>query len=250
MFFGGTREVNDLKKCNDCHMIEKRGDCMKLTYIQHSGFAIELAHSVLIFDYATGVMPRFPKEKTIYVFVSHNHNDHYNKEIMELEKWYPSLYFIMDEGVPVQESETVIKVTSHTTYDVKECHIETLTSTDEGVAFIVTVEHTIIYHAGDLHWWDWGCEDTPFESQQMEQAFKAEMKRISNRQFDVAFVPVDPRLHSAYDKGIRYFMHICDTTYVVPMHFWNDYSIFHKMRKLPFFKKVVVLEKENSTFIL
>lgn len=37
--------------------------------------------------------------------------------------------------------------------------VETLPSTDEGVAWFVTAEGKFIFHAGDLNWWHWEGED-------------------------------------------------------------------------------------------
>lgn len=43
---------------------------MKITYIGHSGFAAELAHCTLLFDYYEGTLPVFPSEKPLYVFAA------------------------------------------------------------------------------------------------------------------------------------------------------------------------------------
>ena len=44
---------------------------MKVTYIYHSGFAVELEKSVLLFDYCEGELPQWGREKAVYVFASH-----------------------------------------------------------------------------------------------------------------------------------------------------------------------------------
>ena len=46
---------------------------MKITFIEHSGFMVEMERTVLLFDYYQGEIPAFDKEKTLYVFVSQNH---------------------------------------------------------------------------------------------------------------------------------------------------------------------------------
>ena len=38
---------------------------VKITYISHSCFAVELEHSVLVFDYYQGELPLWNPEKTI-----------------------------------------------------------------------------------------------------------------------------------------------------------------------------------------
>ena len=72
---------------------------MKLTYIYHSGFAIETESCVLIFDYwmdPAEVIPRIlsTTNKPIYVFASHFHEDHFTKDILKWRTDYPTLSFI------------------------------------------------------------------------------------------------------------------------------------------------------------
>ena len=62
---------------------------MKITYLDHSGFAVEYKKYVLIFDWYKGKLPEFDSEKEIYVFSSHSHYDHFDRKIFELENIYP-----------------------------------------------------------------------------------------------------------------------------------------------------------------
>ena len=50
---------------------------MKVTFIEHSGFMVEMEQNVLLFDYYQGEIPSFDGSKTLYVFASHSHADHY-----------------------------------------------------------------------------------------------------------------------------------------------------------------------------
>ena len=52
---------------------------IKITYLEHSGFAVECDDYVLIFDYYKGNLPQFDKDKKICVFASHVHYDHFKK---------------------------------------------------------------------------------------------------------------------------------------------------------------------------
>ena len=58
---------------------------MKLTYIFHSGFAVETQSCVLVFDYWMDPADCMPvilsKGKPVYVLVSHFHEDHFSREI-------------------------------------------------------------------------------------------------------------------------------------------------------------------------
>ena len=43
---------------------------MKITYIGHSGFAAELAHCTLLFDYYEGTLPVFPRKSRCMFFAA------------------------------------------------------------------------------------------------------------------------------------------------------------------------------------
>lgn len=55
---------------------------MKLTYIFHSGFAVEIHSCILVFDYwmdPANCLPEIlSKGKPVYVFASHFHEDHFS----------------------------------------------------------------------------------------------------------------------------------------------------------------------------
>ena len=83
---------------------------MKVTFIEHSGFCVELEKTVLIFDYYKGEFPEMPREKEIYVFSSHSHPDHFCQKIFELEKKYPNVKYILSDDIAVKASENIIKI--------------------------------------------------------------------------------------------------------------------------------------------
>ena len=54
----------------------KRSAPMTITYINHSGFFVELDTVCLLFDWWKGELPELP-DKPLLVFVSHRHADHF-----------------------------------------------------------------------------------------------------------------------------------------------------------------------------
>ena len=50
---------------------------MEITYIEHSGVAVETDKKILVFDYYKGQMPEFDNNKSIFCFASHVHEDHF-----------------------------------------------------------------------------------------------------------------------------------------------------------------------------
>ncbi len=72
---------------------------MKITHIFHSGFLAELEKSILLFDWYTGPLPDLSPDKTLFVFCSHSHGDHYSPKIWELQKKHADVIYILDEGI-------------------------------------------------------------------------------------------------------------------------------------------------------
>lgn len=234
---------------------------MKITYIHHSCFSVELDSVVLLFDYFKGVIPTFDKSKHIIVFASHSHYDHYSDDIFNLSSLYPQVTYILSKDItPTKEKlkENILFIEANTTKilpaaDHIPIKIETLKSTDEGIAFLVTAEDKIIYHGGDLHWWAWE-EDTKEEALTMENAYKDEIKRLQNKTIDVAFLPLDGRLNKNYWLGFDYFIKSTDTKIAFPMHLWGNYSLINKLKQtkeaLSYKDKVVDITNENQMFIV
>lgn len=218
---------------------------MKITYINHSGFMVELEKTVLLFDYYKGDIPQIAGGKTVYVFSSHRHPDHFNPEILKLGKEYEQIHFFLSKDIPVNErflekkqieKEVLQQITSlprnaKIEWDGQErLLIETLTSTDEGVAFVVECEGHMIYHAGDLNWWHWEGESKAY-NRNMEVNYKREIDKLRGRNFDVAFVPLDERLESAYGYGMRYFLTNVQAKVVYPMHMWEHFTVTERFKR-------------------
>lgn len=215
---------------------------MKITYLYHSGFSVELETCVLLFDYYKGNLPRWEKDKPILVFVSHKHADHFSFIIFDLLNQYEKVqYFLGSDirlserylernGVQKKAGEHIVNLGKHKKASHEKIQIETLCSTDAGVAFVVEAEGKCIYHAGDLNWWHWEGESDAWNKKQ-EQDYRNEMKRLAGRYFDVAFVPLDPRLEKSYDKGMNLFLEMTDAKKVFPMHMWEEYNLIQTYKK-------------------
>ena len=83
--------------------------------------------------------------------------------------------------------------------------VETLLSNDSGVAFIVSTDEGVVYHGGDLNDWYWEGEPEE-ENLELRTIYHTEIGKIKGRHFDVAFVPLDPRLEAHYADGLLYFL--------------------------------------------
>lgn len=215
---------------------------MKITYLYHSGFAVELQEHILIFDYMKGKLPEWKDNKTVLFFVSHKHQDHFNLKIFDLYGQYEKLHYFLGSdirlsdrylernGVDTAVQCAITNMKKHTAIRWEDVTVETLRSTDAGVAFIVTVEGKTFYHAGDLNWWHWEGESDSWNAQ-MEKDYKKEISLIAGRHFDAAFVPLDPRLEKSYGLGMREFLEHTEADAVFPMHMWDTYGIIARFKK-------------------
>ena len=143
---------------------------IQATFLGHSGFLVETASACLLFDWSEGELPPLP-EKPLLVFASHRHQDHFQPQIFALDDGNRNVCFLLGSDLKLTDSRRQRWHISSET--ASRCHVmkggdsvaigsarvEALTSTDEGVAFLVSCDGLTIYHAGDLNWWHWEGED-------------------------------------------------------------------------------------------
>lgn len=219
----------------------------KLHLLNHSGFLLALENIILVFDFYTdpaNVLAEYAAgSKPVLFFVSHDHGDHWNPEILSFKNRTSASFYILDStcdgdtvrraaaddrrkvfivepGARLQEELSIIP-------DLLRVYV--FDSTDEGSAFLIVTEEGSVVHLGDLNDWDWQDED----SEQMEADYKAELARMRDTWTQVAqdetlpekarhlllsFVPVDKRLENMTLKGALTFLDYMQPHYLVPMH--------------------------------
>lgn len=206
---------------------------LRVTYLYHSGFMVETNKTCLVFDYYT-VDGKFDnidisafKNKNVFVFVSHSHQDHFDKRIFEWKDM--NVRYILSNDCSYDKNiDNVTVVNANKGFIIDGIAIETLKSTDEGVAFIVHADGYTIYHAGDLNWWHWNEEGDMFNNM-IKSQYTSEIDKIKGINVDVGFVPVDPRLEDKYILAIDYLMRSVNIRHIFPMHFWQDYKIYNAL---------------------
>lgn len=224
---------------------------MKVSYIHHSGFAIELEKSIYIFDYYKKEMPDFVIKavedgcKDVYFFSSHGHSDHFNPDIFGYEN--DNVYFLLSKDIEEKviyrgwldghEGAQVEYIEPYQAMNIQGkngsiLYVETLKSTDRGVAFLVTSEGKTVYHAGDLNNWIFDGLDKA-KLGDMKARYTREIDKIKDRIIEVAFLPVDYRLGEYFAEGPVYFLKNTKTTNVFPMHMWKEYEYIDKLKKHP-----------------
>lgn len=216
---------------------------MKLTYLFHSGFVLETGRCLLLFDYwmdPAGVVPRLlSSDKPMYVFCSHFHEDHFNREIFSWKEHKPQIIYILSKDIlkhrRAQKEEADVWLAKGGTYQDDFIRVTATGSNDSGVSWIVETEGKRIFHAGDLNNWyarfltddynggciyseEFGCEINP---EQEEKRFLGELKDVHKiaGMFDVVMFPIDGRIGNGYTRGGRQFIERFQVKLFVPMHF-------------------------------
>ena len=203
---------------------------MQVRYLFHSGFLVEGRAGYYLFDYYRGELPPLSPEKPVTVFVSHGHQDHYNPEIFPLlrSKGAREILGVISRDIPerrLPKGESLLRVRAGETLRLPGGEgVETLLSTDQGVAFLVDTPEGLLYHAGDLNDWVWPGEDER-ENRQMRGMYRHEIDRIKGRPVDLAFVPLDPRQEEEAFSGLAYFLEKVPAKKVFPMHYWQQPEI-------------------------
>ena len=129
-------------------------------YLKHSGWAIKTKSAVLVFDYwdsdpapdekllANGhIRPEELKGYPVYVFATHDHADHFDRQILEWKKAIPNITYIF--GFEFEAQEGIVSLAPRAQRTIGPLAVTTIKANDAGVGFAVQVDGLTIFHAGD-----------------------------------------------------------------------------------------------------
>lgn len=212
---------------------------MKLTYIFHSGFAVELTGCIIIIDFykdsineTTGIVHDSilkNAQKPIYVLSTHSHYDHFNSEILEWRKLNSNIKYIFSSEIAEstkKKEDNVIYLDKLETYKDDLLKIKAFGSTDLGGSFLIEHDTQSIFHAGDLNNWHWKEESTNEEIEEAETWYLNELSLLyqEQKEIDLVMFPIDHRLGKDYCRGGIQFLEKIRTHFFAPMHFGEDYK--------------------------
>ena len=236
---------------------------MTVTFLDHSGFLVELPAVTLLFDWWKGELPSLPA-KPLLVCTSHRHPDHFDPKIFSLDDGARPVRFLLGKGIRLtgrnrerwglsEETAGKCQVLSggETVSPLPGVAVETLPSTDEGVAFLVTADGQAVFHAGDLNWWHWEGED-PAWNRNMAVDFQRYAEPLRGRRIDLAMLPLDPRLGADGFRGPRYFLELAEIRHFLPMHQWRHFDFTEKfLAAYPqFAARTIPVERRGQQFTL
>lgn len=219
---------------------------IRLTYIFHSGFVVETAAGMLVFDYWLDLANVLSKclsrrgGRHVYVFASHFHEDHFTKDIFGWKQSLDSdVTYILSKDIlkhsRADKGEADVWLAKGGTWADENIQVTATGSNDSGVSWIVETGGNRIFHAGDLCNWyarflaDGNKYRQPYSEElgedidpvAEEKRFLGELKDIQKiaKGFDLVMFPVDGRIGNGYTLGARQFIERFQVGMFVPMHF-------------------------------
>ena len=202
-----------------------RGEA-QVWYLRHSGWAVRTRSAFLVFDYwdddpapdemllSNGhIRPEELKGLPVYVFVSHEHGDHFDPQILEWRKTLPNITYVFGFAPP--SAEGIVSLGPRVQKTIGPLNVATIKSNDAGVGFAVQVDGLTIFHAGD---------HANGKIEKAENEFFPEIDFLARKGIrpDIAFFlnmygcgSTNPE---AFQKGIFYAVDKLQIKAVLPMH--------------------------------
>lgn len=219
---------------------------IEVTYLFHSGFAVEMTKCILVFDYwmdPSGALERIlskQEDKPVYVLASHFHSDHFNRQILTWRETYPTTRFtyLLSKDIlkhrRAEKTDADAWLAKGARWQDELIQITATGSNDSGVSWIVEAEGRCLFHAGDLCNWyarflsedkvpetvcseEFGLINPIAEEKQFLGELK-DIRKITDK-FDLVMFPVDGRIGNGYTLGARQFIERFEVGLFVPMHF-------------------------------
>lgn len=252
---------------------------MNVTFIAHSGFLVEWDKFYTLFDWWEGELPPLDPGKPLLVFASHSHEDHFDPKIFRLSARYPGTRFILSHDIRLATRRweklgmteeifarvTSIRVDSLLATEVagEALTVRTIHSTDVGVAFLLSAEGKLVYHGGDLNWWDWQ-EEGRLYCTNMAANYRRAVEKLAAAVrdeaadsgcagvIDAAMAPLDPRLRESSGMGVEYLLKNVPVAKLFPMHLWEDFdAITRYCRAHPAdADRIVPIRHDGETFTI
>ncbi len=202
---------------------------IEITYIFHNCFILKLSEKAFLFDYPAdqyldqtrrAAVVSHIENTNLQLFSSHNHQDHFNRNSLDLGCYTNSLTCIFSKDIVkknrrLKENPSCYMVEADQSYTVNDYTIDTFRSNDAGVAYLIHLGSLHIYFGGDLANWNWE-NLTKQETWLLVDYFEEVLRKLAQWPIRIAFSNTDKRL--ANWAGAAQFMETVRPGLFVPMH--------------------------------
>lgn len=222
-------------------------DMLTLTYVYHSSFLLVTPVFSALFDFwrdPSEVSPALrpietmiPKDRPLYIFVSHHHKDHFSPRIFSFPSEGFDVRYILSsdtarfarkyispdsryKGMKAPEGSVAV-MREGDTYSDGELTVRAFGSTDIGNSWVLEFGGRRLFHAGDLNAWIWKDESSPEEVAEAIETYRKILDGIAAvaPSIDYCLFPVDSRIGSDYFTGAAMMVRAVDVRHFFPMHF-------------------------------
>jgi L-ascorbate metabolism protein UlaG (beta-lactamase superfamily) len=183
-------------------------------YFYNSGWLVETTRHLLVFDFVpdpkAGVsfadlqkrINAAPADKPVLVFISHDHPDHFTDSIFTLQQQARTMRFILGwNPKSLPRAKNLTQLSPGDSLVKNDLSVFTHPATDDGSAFLVTIDGLTLYHAGDHALW----------VEEIAGDYTALLEKIRTKapQIDLAFLPAARGLmmgcavDSVMEKSVR-----------------------------------------------
>jgi len=218
-------------------------------YLGHSGWAIKTKNHFLVFDYTemntvvtdkevcnSFINVAHLKNENVFVFISHQHEDHYDEIVYVWEKQVENIKYIL--GWENQKGDKYTCAEANKVYNIEEIEITTVESTDDGVGYLVKVDGLSILHLGDHANW---CLE-------LDSCYKEQIDYIKEKctEVDIAFVPIakgSGLRTQSITEGAVYAINELNVKVAFPMHGGGREKLYRE------FEEEVKLQLNSSKII-
>ena len=163
--------------------------------------------------------------------------------------------YLTKNGINPKVKEQIYHMKANTSLELEGLRIETLPSTDEGVAFLAEHDGHVLYHAGDLNNWRWNGESKAWNNN-MNANYHRELENIRQCGMipEAAMLPLDGRQEEWFYLGLHEFMETVGAKMVFPMHFWRKYDMFQQLTNRkesePYRDSIMTIKEEGQSWEL
>lgn len=224
---------------------------MRITYLEHCGFIVELNKHTLIFD-PNSKLSITNQEVPQYLFLSHQ-DALARAQILRPCLPRACMVLVDDAAQGIKEMNPCVCLPMQGEQLVDDIRVTTLSGT-KGCAYLLELEGKVLYHGGGLHWWHWEEEQDEATQAQVRQDYLHAISALAGRTIDVAFLRMDPRQNDQFYYGAHALMERCDIHSIIPMGMQGVYSLVEECKDLevmaPYRDRIIALHHPIEQIIL
>ena len=218
---------------------QKIAGVSRLHYFYNSGWLVETDNHVLLFDFIPSAEAAISfatlqqelkkgtaANKKIIIFISHDHDDHFNPSLFWLGEKNPKVEYVLGwKPAKTPAVATLSMLKPGDSLLKKDFSVFTHPATDDGSAFLVKIDSLTIYHAGDHALW----------VEELVPTFSKELEAIKSKagKIDLAFIPAARGMFSkcavdsTIEKGVQLSAAILQPGVTALQHIGCADSLFH-----------------------